>query len=38
MSIKTNGLTKKQRHDIEEFLHLVADVESALKKIAPLAR
>jgi CBS domain-containing protein len=26
------GLTKKQRDDIEEFLHLFADVESALKK------
>ena len=28
----SGGLTKKQRDNIEEFLHLFADVESALKK------
>lgn len=32
MSSETIGLTKKQRDKVEEFLHLFADVESALKK------
>jgi hypothetical protein len=32
MSTETIGLTKKQRDNVEQFLHLFADVESALKK------
>jgi CBS domain-containing protein len=32
MSSKTIGLTKQQRHNVEKFLNVFSDVESALKK------
>src|SRR5262245_12829872 len=32
MSHKIIGLTRKQRHNVEEFLHLFTEVEAALKK------